>query len=183
MKPPPEERRALDHAIPTMLTAHEIIGFMSPALSAEILEELHAKEKPFYRSIMTAVAEARKVRPVFFERKARVERNKDIIETLSKPRMEVTALGLLQTWLLKSQAALLADFLNAVGIQHQNGAVEDIPETMPDDKLWPAVEGLLAKHPHEKVAVYLRAFNDLNDAKWPNLAEILDKDARLQLCG
>ena len=166
-----------------MLTAHEIIGFMSPALASEILEEMHAKEKPFYRTVMSAVAEARKVRPVFLERKARTERNREIIETLSKPRMEVNALGLLQTWLLKSQGALLADFLDAVGIKHENGAVEDIPESMTDDKLQPAVEGLLSKHPHEKVAVYLRAFNDLNEAKWPNLAEMLNKDARLQLGG
>jgi len=31
------------------------------------------------------------------------------------------------------------------------------------------------------VAVYLRAFNDLNQAKWPNLTALLDQDARLQL--
>jgi hypothetical protein len=50
-----------------------------------------------------------------------------------------------------------------------------------DAKLKAAVEGLLAKHPPEAVAVYLLAFNDMNEANWPNLKAMLESDTRLQL--
>ena len=40
---------------------------------------------------------------------------------------------------------------------------------MEDAKLKPAIETLLAKYPPEAVAVYLNAFNDMNDANWANL--------------
>jgi hypothetical protein len=93
----------------------------------------------------------------------------------------MTSLGILQSWLLKIQTKMLTDFLDALGIPHENGTVDNLPETIEDAKLTAAVEALLAKYPHEHVAVYLRAFNDLNEANWPNLGAMLDKDARLQL--
>jgi hypothetical protein len=130
---------------------------------------------------LQGVAEAKKVRPVFIERKTRVEQHRDIAAMLVKPRLDFIALNVLQAWLLKKQSALVADFLNAVGIAHQNGAVDEMPKEIADDKLNAAVESLVAKYPREHVAVYLRAFNDLNDSGFPNLAALLDKDARLQL--
>jgi hypothetical protein len=164
-----------------MLTAHEIFGFMSPALALEIVDYLHASEKEVYRATLLGVAEAKKVRPVFLERKTRADRHREMAEALTKARMDFLALNVLQTWLLKKQAALLADFLDSLGIKHNNGMVDDLPESVPDDKLKAAIDNLLAKYPREHVAVYLRAFNDLNEAKWPTLTEMLDKDPRLQL--
>ncbi|HTJ01017.1 MAG TPA: hypothetical protein VL527_19190 [Dongiaceae bacterium] len=164
-----------------MLTAHELIGFMSPALALEILEAVHNTDKPVYRGALNAVAEARKVRPIFLERKPRAERHHEMIATLSKPRLDMLSLSILQSWLLKVETPMLTGFLEALGIPHEKGTVDDLPKTMDDEKLKAAVEGLLAKHPPEKVAVYLRAFNDLNEAQWPNLAAMLDSDSRLQL--
>jgi hypothetical protein len=61
--------------------------------------------------------------------------------------------------------------------------VDNLPENIADEKLCPAVEMLLVKHPREIVAVYLHAFSGLNEARWSNLAGMLDKDERLQLGG
>jgi hypothetical protein len=166
-----------------MLAAHEIFAFISAGLATEIVEQLHVADKGAYRSILNAVAEARHVRPVFLERKPRPERHKAIVESLGRLRLETVAITALQTWLMKKQTAMLADFLDALGIKHDKGAVEELPKSVEDEKLRAAVEGLLVKHPHEKVAVYLRAFNDLSQANWPNLAQMLESDPRLQLGG
>jgi hypothetical protein len=164
-----------------MLTAHEILGFMSPALAVEILDYMHTSEKDVYRATLLAVAEAKKVRPLFLERKPRADRHRDMVSVLVKPQMEFVALNVLQTWLLKKQTALVMSFLDSLDIKHNNGMVDDLPESVPDDKLKAAVDNLLAKFPREHVAVYLRAFTDLNDVKWPLLSEMLDKDERLQM--
>jgi hypothetical protein len=50
-----------------------------------------------------------------------------------------------------------------------------------DAKLKAAIEILLAKNPPEIVAVYLNAFNDMNEAHWANLKTLLENDSRLQL--
>jgi hypothetical protein len=76
---------------------------------------------------------------------------------------------------------MLVDFLNALGIEHSEGVVEDLPPGVDDAKLRLAVDGLLAKYPPETVAVYLHAFNDMNEANWPNLKALLEGDPRLQL--
>ncbi len=164
-----------------MLTSHELIGFMSPALANDILNFTFESDKPAYKATMAAVAEARKLRPVFLERQPRAARQTLMLAALARPNLEGASAALLRAWLVKKHAALLVDFLDALNIPHDNGVVEDLPGEMSDEKLKPAIEKILEKHPHEVVAVYLNAFNDMNAAHWPNLKTILESDARLQL--
>jgi hypothetical protein len=166
-----------------MLTSHELYGFMSPNLALEILTYAFESDKPLYRATLQAVAEARKVRPVFLERQPRTERHNQMLSTLARPSLEMVTGNLIRTWLVKKHKNMLIDFLNALGIQHTEGVVEDLPESMSDEKLRPAINALLAKYPQEAVAVYLHAFNDMNEANWPNLKTMLDADPRLQLGG
>jgi hypothetical protein len=130
---------------------------------------------------MAAVAEAKRVRPIFLERQPRAERHATMVASLSRPNLDTAAAALIRAWLVKKHEAMLVDFLNALGIAHERGVVEDLPGEMADEKLKAAVEILAGKYPHEVVAVYLNAFNDMNAASWPNLKAILETDARLQL--
>jgi hypothetical protein len=164
-----------------MLKSHELLGFMSPSLANEILAFAFEEEKPTYRAVLQAVAEARHVRPVFLERQARVQRNSTMLATLIRPNLDVAAGTLLRTWLVKKQSSMLVDFLDALGIANEKGVVEDLPATVDDAKLKVAVDCLLTKYPPETVAVYLNAFNDMNQANWPNLKSLLEGEPRLQL--
>jgi hypothetical protein len=69
-----------------MLKSHELIGFMSPPLAAEILAFTFEAEKPTYKATHAAVAEARKLRPVFMARQPRAQRDATILATLTRPR-------------------------------------------------------------------------------------------------
>jgi len=166
-----------------MLTSHELLGFMSPALAAEILAYTFESEKPTYRATLGAVAEARHVRPVFLERQPKPQRHTAMLATLARPALEAVAGNLIRTWLMKKHKAMLVDFLNALGIENSEGVVENLPPGMDDEKLRAAVEALLAKYPPETVAVYLHVFNDMNEANWANLKKLLETDPRLQLGG
>ena len=97
------------------------------------------------------------------------------------PALDAAAGGLIRAWLLKKQKAMLVDFLDALGIKHEDGVVENLPAEMDDAKLKSAVATLLAKYPPEAVAVYLNAFNEMNEANWANLKTMLESDSRLQL--
>src|SRR5947207_9332063 len=164
-----------------MLSSHEIIGFMSPGLGLEILNYAYESDKPLYHAIVKAVAEARKLRPVFLERQPRTDRHRDMITTLSRPALDLVTGNLIRTWLLKKYSAMLGDFLDGLGIPHKEGVVDDLPASVDDAKLRATIDLLLSKYPPEVVAVYLQAFNDMNEADWPNLKAMLESDQRLQL--
>ena len=104
-----------------------------------------------------------------------------MLATLARPALDLVTGNLIRAWLLKKHKALLADYLNALGIPHEDGVVEQIPPAMDDAKLHAAVDALLAKYPQETVAVYLHAFNEMNEQEWPNLTAMLNSDPRLQL--
>jgi hypothetical protein len=106
-----------------------------------------------------------------------------MLATLAKPSLELVTANLVRGWLLKKHQSLLGDFLDALGITHKEGVVEDLPATMDDEKLKTAVESVLTKHPQEVVAVYLNAFSGMNEVEWPNLKTMLESDSRLQLVG
>jgi hypothetical protein len=164
-----------------MLTSHELFGFMSPALANDILNFAYETEKPAYKATLKGVAQALHVRPVFLERQPRAQRHTSMIQVLSKPGLDAVAAALLREWLVKKHKSMLVDFLNALEIKNEEGVVDDLPQAVDDAKLKAAIEPLLAKYPHEAVAVYLNAFNDMNQANWANLKQILESDSRLQL--
>ncbi len=164
-----------------MLTSHELFGFMSPALAAEIITFTHDSDKPVYKATLAAVAQARHVRPVFLERQPRAQQHAELVASLARPALETVAGGLIRAWLVKKHEAMLVDFLNALEIKNEKGVVDNLPAGMDDAKLKSAIEILLAKYPPEAVAVYLNAFNDMNEAHWGNLKALLEADTRLQL--
>jgi hypothetical protein len=164
-----------------MLNSHELLGFMSPALATDILQFTFDSDKPAYKATLSAVAQAKHVRPVFLERQPREARHLAMLTALTKPQLDAAAAALLRAWLVKKHKAMLADFLNALDIPNEDGVVEDLPSAPDDARLKAAVEVLLGKYVHEVVAVYLNAFNDMNTANWPNLKTMLESDARLQL--
>jgi hypothetical protein len=97
--------------------------------------------------------------------------------------MDMVAGTLLRAWLVQKQKPMLVDFLNSLASENKVGVVEDLPDTMDDEKLKSAVDLLLTKYPPEPVAGYLNAFNDKNEANGPNLTAMLETDARLQRGG
>jgi hypothetical protein len=163
------------------MTASELIAAVSPTLSQRILEELHASDKELYRVALASVAQAKKLRPVFLERQPRAERHRTMIAALSRPEFNTIAGNVISGWLVKNQPALLTDFLDALKIKHEKGVVENLPQNVGDADLNKAVNLLLEKHPPEIVALYLRAFNDMNEANWPNLQKLLNEDTRFML--
>jgi hypothetical protein len=156
---------------------------MSPALAVRIIDFAHENNKELYRTVLATVAEARKLRPAFFERTPRPARHAAMAAMLAKPRLELLAANLLRDWLMKQQIPMLADFMDALGIPHKDGAVDDLPATVEEPQLQAAVDKLLAKYPPEEVAVYLNAFYSMNDVRWPNLEAMLKTNPRLQFGG
>lgn len=153
---------------------------MPPTLAADILEHAHTHDRELYRATLNAVANVRRVRPIFLDKQPRPARHTGMVAYLSRPGLELAAGTLLRGWLLKAHKSLLVDFLDGLGIAHKDGVVDDLPKSADDTKLKSAVDALMAKHSADVVKVYLHSFNTMNESQWKNLETILKDDARLQ---
>jgi len=163
-----------------MLTFHELIGFMSPKMANKILEDTHTNNKEVYRALLTSVAQVLKARPEFLSRQPKERRHNNFVQSLSKPNFEEHSGNLIRGWLFKEHKELLIEFLNKLEIKHEEGMVDDLPNSIEDEKLKPAVNTLLEKYDNELVAIYLTAFNASNAERWNNLDNLLAEDSRLQ---
>ncbi len=166
-----------------MLAFHELIGFMSSKMAHQILEDTQTNNREVYRALVAAMAEAQKMRPVFIGRQPKERRHKNFIQILSRTGSEDHAGNLIRGWLFKEHKELLTDFLGKLGIEHDEGMVDDLPDSIDDEALNTAVNLLLEKHDPELVAIYLTAFNASNENRWENLDTMLADDERLQFLG
>lgn len=165
------------------MKAHEIFQRMPAPLATEIFTFFQKEEKPIYKAAIQGLANQRKLRPVFIERKPPNERNAWMHAALGRGVSDALAAHLVQAWLLGPHKQMLCDFLDALQIPHaEDGTAEEIPPAPPKEKIVAAVDGLLAKYPAPSVAVYLHAFQGLDGAEqWQPLGEILQDESRLQL--
>src|SRR5207249_4654662 len=83
------------------------------------------------------------LRPVFLERQPRAERHLTMLAALSRPALDLVTGNLIRTWLLKKHKPMLADFLDGLGVPHEEGVVENLPDSMDEATLRAAVDGLV----------------------------------------
>ena len=165
-----------------MPDSHDVFARMPPEVAAQLFTFLHDKEKALYKATIDTLAKQRKLRPVFIERKPREERFAWLREALAKKQNENVGAQLLQIWFVGAQSKLLCDFLDALDIKHdENGTINDLPPAPEKKALRKAIDECLAKHDPKVVAVYLHAFQALDEKGWSTLEELLVEDPRLHL--
>src|SRR3954462_12300620 len=115
---------------------NEIISLMPATTAQQLFEFLQEQEKPLYKATIDSLAQQRKLRPVFVERKPRIERHAWMKDALSRKQNEGVAAHLLQIWLIGAHKQLLCDFLDTLGIAHDdNGTIEELPPAPPKETL------------------------------------------------
>jgi hypothetical protein len=165
-----------------MYSTHEIFTRMPASASAQLFSHIAENEKALMKATIETLCKQRKLRPVFVERKPRVERFAWLRDALGRKQNEGVAAHLLQIWLVGTQSKLLCDFLDGFGIAHdEHGTIEELPAAPEKAKLVEVVNGLLARHDPSVVAVYLHAFQATDDKGWSTLEELLAEDPRLRL--
>ena len=164
------------------MTSYEIFGRCSSQLANEIFVYLQEKEKPVYRAVIQNIANQRRLRPVFIERKPKPERHIWLQQALARKPADDLATQVLQIWLLGAQQPLICQFLDTLQIKHDGkGVVDQLPPEPEPDQLRSAVDVILQHHSPDVVAIYLHLFLMMDDAGWARLREMLDSDGRLRL--
>ena len=164
------------------MKCYEVFGKLSPELANEIFAYLLEFEKPVYKAMVQNIASRRKLRPVFIERKPRRERHLWLQQALSLKSADDLTIQLLQIWLLGAQREMICEFLDSLGIEHDGkGVVDNLPAAPSRDRLNETISKLLEKRSPEVVALYLHAFQAMDETGWSILDEALATDPRISL--
>jgi hypothetical protein len=165
------------------MTAHEMFQKMPAELGQSIVGWLREAEREVFRTALTSLAQQRKLRPVFVTRKPAREQAAWLVDQLKMRGNEAVGENLLQIWLMKGRSEMLSTFLDAVGVSHdgKGGIDGEIPAVLDPDKVKAGAATLLEKFPAGEVAVYLNLFQLQQAGGWPQIAEVIETDARLQI--
>lgn len=163
--------------------AHELYTAADPALVTQMLDWFREHDRNVYKSAVATLAQTKKLRPVFVQKKPLPEQYAWILKTLRGKPADTIGEHLLQAWFMAGNQELLATFCDAMGIEHDGkGSVTgDLPEELDAAKLDAAVDALLAGHDPKLVTLYLRVFNLQTPGGWESLSGKLEADARLTL--
>jgi hypothetical protein len=165
------------------MKACEIFQQLSPALGTEIIRYLRTDLKEVYRAAVTTLAQQKKLRPEFVQKKTGDQQIAWILDSLRFKTSEAVGEQILQVWLMKAESPMLVTFLDALDIPHdgKGGIDGEIPKDFDPGKAKAAVAAALDKHPAEKVAVYLNIFQLQQAGGWASLAEAIAAEPKIKL--
>jgi hypothetical protein len=163
--------------------AHELYNAVDPALVTQMLDWFRDNDRNVYKSAVATLAQSRKLRLVFIQKKPVTEQYAWILKTLRGRQADTIGEHLLQAWFMAGNQPMLAKFCDAMGIQHDGkGSVTgDLPKALDAAKLDTAVDALIESFDPKLVALYLHVFNLQTPGGWDSLTGKLAADSRLAL--
>jgi hypothetical protein len=113
------------------------------------------------------IAQQKKFRPKFVLGLDDERRSKHLATMLSLP--EALAARALVVYHLAEQREMMGTFLDALGLKHDNGLIEDDEAKPEPDKVAPAVAAISEKYPAEDVSLYLTTLVCQDPQTWGEL--------------
>lgn len=165
------------------MKAHEIFQNTDAEIVNQMLDWFRDNDRNVYKSAVTTLAQNRKLRPVFVQRKPLPDQYAWILKTLRNKQCDSIGEHLVQAWLMAGHQEMLAKFCDVMGIEHDGkGSVTgELPDTLDPAKLDEVVDALIADYDPRLVTIYLRVFNLQTPGGWDSLSAKFDSDERLKL--
>ena len=162
---------------------HELFKQVDPALVTELFTSFREEDRDVYKTSLASLAQSRKLRPIFIQKKPVAEQIGWMHKTLKLRSSDMVGENLLQVWFMKFQQPLLVKFCDGMGIAHNGeGSVEgELPAELEAGKLKTTVDALYADFNPSIVSLYLHVFNLQRPGGWDALAAVLADDERVVL--
>lgn len=148
-----------------------------------MLDWFRDHDRNVYRSAVSSLAQTRKMRLQFLQKKPLGEQYAWILKTLKWKGVDQIGEHVLQAWMMAGNQEMLACFCDAMGIEHngEGSVTGELPEELDAAKLDAAVDELVGKYDPKLVTLYLTIFNNQQPGGWPTLEKKLADDERLTL--
>ena len=160
------------------MRSYQVFAAMSPAEAERMLRVL-AKESPaMFRQMVDAAAVSIKARPVFLRNQPFELRAKTIRRALSRVSANLVADELLAIYFLECRKPLLLEWLDLIGLAHEDGTLkDDAPAQPPETELAAAVAKYRGAGDDPDRDLLLRAFAAQSAVDWPALDALIGTGA------
>jgi hypothetical protein len=156
------------------MRANEVFAWLGPDGTRRLLEELKDQKSGAGALALGAAAEAFRLRPQFLRRQPIEKRAEWVRRALSRPSSVAAAEEVLADYFLSTRRPLLVELLDALGVKHEDGELQDpSPECPAPKKLREAVKKFRKGEDPEVRELLLRAFAGQSAVDWPPLDELL----------
>ncbi len=154
----------------------QIFAAMSDAQAEATMEALAADAPGAYGQALAVAAAAMKARPVFLQKQPAERRARAIRRALSRVAADAIAEEMLAVYFLECRKALLDEWLDGLGIAHEEGTLKDEPSEPEAARLAEAVEAFrkaASDGDRDDRELLLRAFAAQSSISWPALDALL----------
>ena len=116
---------------PLGVRSNEIFSQMSPEQALSFLEELREEAPDVARIALSAASQAFKLRPQFLKKQPRARQAEWVRRALARVIMAPAAEEVLAEFFLEYRSDLLAELLDALGVEHEQGRLtSDTPSAL-----------------------------------------------------
>jgi hypothetical protein len=160
------------------MRSFQVFAAMAPERATTLVESLKESSPGMFAQALAAAAAAMRARPVYIARQPIDKQAAAIRRALARVTANPVAEELLAVYYLECRKELLIEWLDAIGIKHEEGSLEeDEPKQPAKKKLTDAVKAFRASADDPDRELLLAAFAAQSAIEWPVLDELIGADA------
>lgn len=128
----------------------------------------------YYKQSIHAASVVHKMRPAFLAKQPFAKQVKSARRALARVATNSLADETLAVYFLEVRKELLLEWLDGVGVEHEDGALQqDTPESPPEDGLRKSIDEFRAADDDADRELLLRAFSAQSSIDWPVLDALI----------
>jgi len=156
------------------MRSYQIFAGLAPDHAQAVLRGLAEKSPAMFAQSVAVASAAMKARPIYLQRQPFEKRAEAVRRALSRVSTNSIADEVLAVYFLECRKELLVEWLDAVGLEHQDGTLKaDAPPAPSEKKLRDAVERYRGASDDRDRELLLRAFAAQAAIEWPVLDALL----------
>jgi hypothetical protein len=155
------------------MRSFQVFAAMPPEEAERMLRVMSKEAPAMFRQAVDAAAVSIKARPVFLRRQPFELRAKTVRRALARVSANLVADELLAIYFLECRKPLLLEWLDLVGLAHEDGTLKDERPAEPAAELAAAVAKYRGAGDDPDRELLLRAFAAQSAIEWPALDALL----------
>jgi hypothetical protein len=160
------------------MRSFEVFASMSPEQATGVMRSLKKAAPAMYAQALAAAAAALRARPVYLARQPIEKQAASIRRALARVAASPVAEELLAVYFLECKRDLLIEWLDTLGIEHDEGTLaEDSPASPPKAKLAKSTRAFRSVDDDADRELLLAAFAAQESIDWPDLDELIGAGA------
>jgi len=156
------------------MRSYQVFSAMSPDRAEAVMRGLSESSPQMFKQALVVASAAMNARPVYLQKQPLEKQALAVRRALSRVVANAIAEEMLAMYFLECRKDLLIDWLDALGIEHDEGTLKDDDPAAPDAAaLAKARDEFCAKDDDADRALLIHAFAAQSAIEWPDLEALI----------